>query len=638
MRSVFASRRFRFFAAALALALVVLGPHGLAQERDRSEIPDRYKWDLRDIYPSDDVWQAAKENVAGGIVLLGLFQDRLSSSTETLADTLDLRNGLDQQILRLGAYATMGADQDLRDTMHQGMRQEIVQLRAAFDARASYIEPEILRIGGATIQRFLTSEPRLEPYRFYLEDIARRAPHTLGVGEERILAAAAPVTGASSSVYNILSNVDFPYPKVTLSTGETVTVTPAAFDRLRSSANREDRRKVMSAFFESLGTFSRTFGATMNGSVQMVLFFSRARRYRSSLEMTLDASNIPLTVYTRLIDGVGRNLATFHRYLGLRKRMMGLDVLHYYDLYAPLVSSENLQYTPEQAQEHVLAALSPLGPDYVSIVERAFNERWIDWFPNPGKRPGAYTLGGAYEVHPYILMNYNGKYDDLSTLAHELGHALHSYHSNKTQPYSAAAYPTFVAEVASTFNESLLIDHMLGTIRDDAARLSVLGDYLENIKATVFRQTQFAEFELRIHDMARSGEPLTGDALAKLYLEITKKYYGHDRGVSVVDDYVAHEWSFVPHFYDDFYVFQYATSFAASEALAQKVLAGDPQAISRYLAFLSAGGSKYPIDLLKDAGVDMTTDEPLELTMKEMNRIMDEMEKLLGRSRPAAAR
>jgi oligoendopeptidase F len=622
----------------VALAFALVAPTSLAQDRDRSQIPDRFKWNLTDLYPSDDVWRTAKDNVAGGIVLLGLFQDRLSSSAETLADTLDLRNGLEQQVLRLSAYATMLADQDLRETRHEGMRQEVSQLRAAFDARAAYIDPEILRIGGTTIQRFLASEPRLEPYRFYLEDIARRAPHTLGIGEERILAAAAPVTGASSSVFNILSNVDFPYPQVTLSTGEIVTVTPAAFDLLRSSANREDRQKVMSAFFQSLGTFSRTFGATMNGSVQMVLFFSRARRYRSSLEMALDDSNIPITVYTRLIEGVGRNLNTFHRYLGIRKRMMGLETLHYYDLYAPLVSSVNVQYTPEQAEEHILAAFSPLGPEYVAIAERAFNDRWIDWFPSSGKRSGAYTLGGAYEVHPYILLNYNGKYDDISTLAHELGHAVHSFQSNRTQPYSKAAYPTFVAEVASTFNESLLINHMLGTIRDDATRLSLLGHYLENIKATVFRQTQFAEFELRIHDMARAGEPLTGNALAKLYLEITKKYYGHDLGVTVVDDYVAHEWSFIPHFYDDFYVFQYATSFTASEALVQKVGTGDPDAVGRYLSFLSAGGSKYPIDLLREAGVDMTTDEPLELTMKEMNRVMDEMEKLLGKPRSTAAR
>jgi oligoendopeptidase F len=274
--------------------------------------------------------------------------------------------------------------------------------------------------------------------------------------------------------------------------------------------------------------------------------------------------------------------------------------------------------------------MAPLGSEYVSVLKRAFSDRWIDLFPTPGKRSGAYSNGGAYDVHPYMLLNYNGKYDDMSTLAHELGHTMQSYLSNKTQPYPTAGYPTFVAEVASTFNESLLIDHMLESITDPKVRLSLLGNYLEGIKGTVFRQTQFAEFELAMHQMAEKGQPVTGDTLSRLYMDITKKYYGHDKGVAVVDDYIAHEWSYIPHFYRDFYVFQYATSFTASEALAQKVKTGDRHAIERYLRFLSAGGSKYPIDLLRDAGVDMTTDEPLDLTIKEMNRVMDEMEKLVA--------
>jgi oligoendopeptidase F len=310
--------------------------------------------------------------------------------------------------------------------------------------------------------------------------------------------------------------------------------------------------------------------------------------------------------------------------------MMGLTDLHYYDLYAPLVGSVNLNYTPEEAQQHVLAAVRPLGPDYQSVIRRAFDGRWIDLFPTPGKRSGAYSSGGVYDVHPYMLINYNGHYDDVSTLAHELGHTMQSYYSNKAQPYPLAGYPIFVAEVASTFNESLLIDYMLKTIKDRDARLSLLGNYLENIKGTVFRQTQFAEFELRMHEMAGQGQPLTGDALSKLYMDITKRYYGHDQGVCIVDDYIKNEWAYIPHFYRDFYVFQYATSFTASAALAEKVKAGDPDARTRYLTFISAGGSKYPIELLKNAGVDMTTDEPLDLTMKEMNRVMDEMEKLLA--------
>src|SRR5439155_1421075 len=279
----------------------------------------------------------------------------------------------------------------------------------------------------------------------------------------------------------------------------------------------------------------------------------------------------------------------------------------------------------------VLAAVAPPGPEYQAVIQRAYNERWIDLFPNDGKRSGAYSDGAAYDVHPYMLINYNGKYTDVSTLAHELGHTMQSYFSNKTQPYPLANYPIFVAEVASTFNESLLIDYMLANIKDDETRLSLLGNYLENIKATVFRQTQFAEFELRMHEMAQKGQPITGDALSKLYLEITKKYYGHDQGVSIVDDYIANEWSYIPHFYRDFYVYQYATSFTASMALSEKVISGDPAATKRYLAFLSAGGSKYPIDLLKDAGVDMTTSEPLDLTIKPMNRVMDEIDAIVAR-------
>src|SRR5690606_14505877 len=382
--------------------------------------------------------------------------------------------------------------------------------------------------------------------------------------------------------------------------------------------------------FAALGGFGRTLGSTMNASVQRAIFQSKARKYDSTLEATLNGPNIPVAVYTRLIDGVNRHLPSFHRYLNLRKRMLGVDQLHYYDLYAPLVDSVDLSYTPEEAAVHVKAAMAPLGTEYVDALARAFDERWIDWYPTSGKRSGAYSNDGAFDIHPFMLLNYNGKYDDVSTLAHELGHAMQSFFSQRTQPYPLADYPIFVAEVASTFNESLLVDHMLETLTDDDVRLSVLGSYLENIKGTVFRQTQFAEFELAMHRMAQEGRPITGTALADLYMGITKKYYGHDQGVTVVDDYVAHEWSFIPHFYRDFYVFQYATSFTASEALAQKVKAGDSSAVDRYLAFLSAGGSKYPIDLLRDAGVDMTTDEPLDLTIREMNRVMDEMEALLA--------
>jgi oligoendopeptidase F len=621
--------RLRALVAPLVLAVltVTLG----AQERDRSKIPVKYKWNLADIYPSDAAWRAAREAFAAEIPALGKFKGNLTASPAALADALDTLSSKQKELVRLFSYASLLADQDTRDSQHQGMRQEMTQVAAAFSAAVAFVDPEILKAGKATIDRFMAAEPRLKPHRQELDDTLRRASHTLSDSEEKILADAGPMAGSASSVYNILANADFPYPTVTLSDGRSVKLDQAAFADLRGVPNRADREKVMSAFFGALGSFRRTFGTTMNAEVQKVLFFTKARHYTSALDAELDGPNIPTSVYARLIDGINRNLPSFHRYLKLRQRMMGLDSLHYYDLYAPLVGSVKLEYTPEEAQKIVLGAVEPLGKEYTATIQRAFSERWIDLLPNDGKRSGAYSSGGVYDVHPYMLINYNGKYTDVSTLAHELGHTMQSYFSNHTQPFPTAGYPIFVAEVASTFNESLLNDFMLKQISDGDERLSLLGNYLEGIKGTVFRQAQFAEFELRMHEMAQKGQPITGDTLAKLYLDITRRYYGHDKGICIVDDYVAHEWSYVPHFYRDFYVFQYATSFTASEALAAKVKSGDPAATKRYLAFLSAGGSKYPIELLKDAGVDMTTDEPLDLTVKSMNKVMDEMEKLLAK-------
>ena len=403
------------------------------------------------------------------------------------------------------------------------------QLAAAVSAESSFIEPELLKAGEASVKTFVAAEPRLKVYSFYLSDVFRRAAHTLSDAEEKLLADAGPLAGNPSSLYNILANADFPFPTVTLSTGKSVKLDQAAFGELRALPNRADRQKVMSAFFTALGSFGRTFGTSLSGEVLKVQFYSKARKYPSRLASQLDGPNIPASVYTRLVDGVNKNLPTFHRYLKLRKRMMKLDQLHYYDLYAPLVASVDLKYTPGEAQKLVLAAVAPLGDDYQATMGRAFDSRWIDLFPNDGKASGAYSDGGAYDVHPYMLLNYNGQYVDVSTLAHELGHTMQSYLSNKTQPFPLAGYPTFVAEVASTFNESLLIDYMLGQIKDDDTRLSLLGNYLENIKGTVFRQTQFAEFELRMHEMAEKGSRSPATALAKLYLDITRKYYGHDQ-------------------------------------------------------------------------------------------------------------
>ncbi|MCU1349781.1 MAG: oligopeptidase Metallo peptidase, family, partial [Acidobacteria bacterium] len=527
-------------AAVVAVAIV---PVAFAQERDRDKVAETYKWDLTPLYASDAAWSEAKDKFATSIPQIAAYRGKLSSSPQELLAALDTLYRINKEFARLYVYASLESDQDTRVAKYQGMQKEMAQLGAQIGAVSAYFEPEILGSDRAKIQSFLTQEPKLAVYRVYLDDILRRQAHTLTEPEEKLLAAAGLMADAPGDTFGIFADADFPYPSVTLASGETVKLDKAAFNQYRALPNRDDRRKVMEAFFATVGKFRATFGSTFSGKVQKDIFYARARKYPTTLEATLDGSNIPTSVYTSLVSGVNAHLDAFHRYLRLRKRILGVDQLHYYDLYAPLVGNVKLDYPVEEAQKHILASLAPLGPDYTAVIQRAMNERWIDLYPNEGKRSGAYSQGGAYDIHPYMLINYNGKYDDMSTLTHELGHTMQSYFSNKSQPFPTADYPTFVAEVASTFNEALLIDHMLETIKDDNARLSLLGNYLEGIKGTVFRQTQFAEFELRAHELAEKGTPLTGEALDKLYLDITRRYYGHEQGVCTVDDYVAHEWA-----------------------------------------------------------------------------------------------
>jgi oligoendopeptidase F len=602
-----------------------------AQERDRGKIPDQYKWNLADLYASDASWQEARQKMLGELSALRIYKGTLGTSAQQLLGSLDLVSQLNKEYARLYSYASMSFDQDTRVSSYLAMRQTIAQDGATIGDGTAFIEPEILRIDPARIQEFLAQEKGLGIYRHYLDDIQRRRAHTGTEGEERIIANAGLMAGSPDNIHGIFANADFPYPEVTLSDGKTVKLNQAGFSLYRAVPDRADRIKVFSAFFTKLNDYRRTFGTQLNAEIMKDLFYEKARNYASCLESSLDANNVPVQVYHSLIDNVNKNLATFHRYLKLRQRILGLDQLHYYDLYAPLLKSVDLAYTIEESENNVVAALKPLGDAYGSVVKKAFRERWIDVYPTEAKRSGAYSEGAAYDVHPYILLNYNGKYDDMSTLAHELGHTMQSYLSNKTQPYPTSQYPIFVAEVASTFNEALLNNYMLKTIKDDQTRLSLLGSFLESVKGTVFRQTQFAEFELRIHEMAEKGEPLTGDVMNKVYDDIVKKYYGHEQGICIVDDEIKAEWMYIPHFYYNFYVFQYATSFTASTALSERVLAGDKAATKKYIEFLSAGGSEYPIDLLKTAGVDMTTSEPFDLTIKKMNRVMDEMEKILDR-------
>jgi oligoendopeptidase F len=611
--------------------MVFAGYDAMAQERDRSKIEDKYKWNLADLYPSNEEWARNKEALKKRLPEIEKFKGTLGRSSKDMQECLDMANNLSKEFGRLGSYASMHSDEDTRVSQYMAMKSEMQQLGTEFGTSIAFIEPEILKIDKAKIETFLSENKGLQVYRKYLFDIIRRKAHTGTESEEKIIAAAGLISSTPSDIYNIFSNADFPFSEVTLSNGQKVKLDQAAFSLHRASPNREDRKKVFAAFFGKVNDYQRTFGTQLYGEIKKNMFYSRVRKYNSSLEAALDVNKIPVEVYHNLIENVNKNLATFHKYLNLRKRILGVSELHYYDLYAPLLQDVVLTYSVEASRKNILASLKPLGSEYTDVVAKAFNERWIDMFPSEGKRSGAYSNGSAYDVHPFILMNYNGKFNDMSTLTHELGHTMQSYFSNKHQPYPLADYPIFVAEVASTFNEALLIDYTLKNIKDDQTRLSILGNYLEGIKGTVFRQTQFAEFEMRIHELAEKGEALTGERFNEVYYELTKKYYGHDNAVCIVDEEIKAEWAYIPHFYYNFYVYQYATSYTASAALSEKALQGEKGAIDKYMKFLSAGGSDYPIELLKVAGVDMTTTQPFDLTMQKMNRVMDEMEAILKR-------
>lgn len=617
----------------LLLIAVIIFSHCrvLAQTCEREEISDKYKWNLKDLYLSDEAWNTAKQELVERFDEVSGYKGKLANSASELLACLEFNSEVSKEFGRLYSYASMKSDEDVGNSKYLAMKQEIQQLSTDYSSKAAFIRPEIAGMDKEQIDKFIKQKRGLRIYKMPLYDIQRMKAHTLSDKEEKILAEASLLADGPSSIFTVFSNAELPYPEITLSDGTTARLTKAGYARHRASPNRDDREAVFQAFWDIFTKFKGTFGTQLYANVKKDMFYARTRGYQSSLHSSLDENNIPTEVYLALIENVTNNLDSFHRYLNLKKRMLAVETLKYSDVYAPVVKGIDLKYTFDEAKKLAIDSMRPLGSSYCRVVEKAFKERWIDVYPTPGKRSGGYCNGSAYDVHPYILLNYNGQYDDVSTLAHEMGHAMHSYYSNKNQPYPTADYSIFVAEVASTFNEALLIHKMLEEIKDDDIRLSLLMNYLDGIKGTVFRQTQFAEFELRIHEKAEHGEPLTGDVLTALYGEILKKYYGHDKGVCHIDDLYAIEWAYIPHFYYNFYVYQYSTSFTASTALAEKVLGKEKGAVGKYIEFISSGSSDYPIDLLKKAGVDMTTAEPFNKTMAAMNRTMDEIEAILDK-------
>ncbi len=602
-----------------------------AAPKSRAEIADKYKWNLTDLYPDDEAWKEAKAKFTESIKEFEKYKGKLGRSAKTLKACLDYYSDVVKDYYRLSSYASRKSDLDKREAGPLAMEQEMGQLGNKLNAATSFIDPEILSISESRIKQFMRQEPGLKTYRQYIANIQRKKAHTLSAKEEKLIADAGMMADAPYDVYGVFANAEMPRKTIELSDGTEAYLDAAGYTRYRAVDNRADRKAVFEAFFGGLKEFEGTLGTNLYGQVRRDMFYKVARKYKSSLESALDANNIPTSVYMALIKSVHDNLPTLHRYLNLRKKMLGLDELRYFDMYPPLVPAVDLSYSVEEAQALIKEALQPLGEEYIKTLDIAFNNRWIDMFPTPGKRSGAYSTGSEYDVHPYILMNYNGQYDDVSTLAHELGHTMHSFFSNKHQPFVNSRYPIFLAEVASTCNENLLIEHVINQMDDPDKKLALLGSWLESFRTTLFRQTMFAEFELRMHEMAEQGKSLTGEALSKLYLDLLKEYYGDADGVTKIDDLYAIEWAYIPHFYYNFYVFQYATSYCASTALAENMLSGGPEMVDKYINdFLSAGSSDYAIPILQKVGVDMTTTEPFEKAMKKMNTIMDEIEKLLA--------
>ncbi|MCF6136857.1 oligoendopeptidase F [Pseudalkalibacillus berkeleyi] len=591
----------------------------------RDEIPTQDTWDLEDIFQSDEVWENEFKQVKNMIPQIDQYQGKLGESANILYEALQLQDEITMRLGKLYTYAHMRYDQDTTNSFYQGLNDRAASLATETGSHLSYIVPEILSLEESVIRSFVDQKEELKLYEHFLDEINRSRPHVLSNKEEALLAGVSEVTNSSSNTFGMLNNADMKFPSVKDENGEEVEITHGRYIRFLESDDQEVRKNAFKAMYGTYDKFKNTFASTLSGTVKKDNFNARVRSYDSARQAALDSNNIPEQVYDNLVKTVNDNLHLLHRYVRLRKKALGLDELHMYDLYTPIVKDVKMEIPFDEAKELVVKSLEPMGDKYVNIVKEGYEKRWIDVQENVGKRSGAYS-SGAYGTMPYILMNWQDNVNNLFTLTHEIGHSVHSYYTRETQPYPYANYSIFVAEVASTCNEALLNDYLLKTTEDKKKKLYLLNHHLEGFRGTVFRQTMFAEFEQMIHERAAAGEALTPDLFTEMYYDLNKKYFGDD---IVIDEEIGLEWARIPHFYYNYYVYQYATGFSAAASLSKQLLSEGAPAVERYLEFLKAGSSDYPIEVLKKAGVDMTSSKPIEEALSVFENVLDEMEELL---------
>ncbi len=591
--------------------------------RKRSEIPVEDTWAVEDLYSSDEAWEQALATLEEDKNVLSSYAGTLAQSGETLFSYLEKMENTDVKANYLGHYCMRKADADTRDAAYQAMVGKYMSVAVGISAACSFETPEIMAISDETLQSFYEACPKLERYRRYLSDLRRMKEHVLSPAEEKLLASAGEMAQAPQNTYSMFINADMKFRDALDSLGNAHPVTQGTFVPCEESGDRVLRKNAYESLYDGFLDFKNTAASLLNAQNKQQKFFAEARNYGSAFEASLDRTDVPTSVYLNLIETVHQNMDKMHRYVRLRKKLLGVEELHFYDIYTPLVSDVGKKIPYAEAKQTILEALSPMGEDYCKILKEGFENRWVDVYQNEGKRAGAYSAGAI--VHPYVLMNYTGNLDSQFTLAHEMGHALHSYHSVRHQTPLDAGYVIFVAEVASTCNEALLMEYLLSKTTDKKERAYLINHFLDQFKGTLYRQTMFAEFELNIGKMVQEGKSLTPDVLCAEYRRLNELYYGPDM---VVDDRIAVEWARIPHFYFNYYVFQYATGYSAAIALSRRILSEGESAVKDYIRFLSGGCSKSPIDLLKDAGVDMTGPEPVNQALELFSKLLDEMEEL----------